>query len=143
MRIGITTNTADLIGRWRARGAAIDREQRRITPEIALVLKRESQRVLRVKIYAVPIPQTRGGKPAWRRTGDLIGREDAKADGVDVVMTNDSAHAEARLLLGTPYGRPIRSPGVQQVDWQAEAIKNRRAWILKVRRDAQVRALRR
>lgn len=140
MNISITTNVSDLIGRWQRRSTAIDREQRRASEAIAPVLQRTSQAILRKKIYAVAIP-IRNGKPAWRRTGDLIGKERAKADGVDVVMSNDSDHAEYRLLLGTPYGRQIRSPGVQAVDWQVLAIQERRGFILKVRAAANRRAL--
>jgi hypothetical protein len=143
MQIGITTNTAELIGKWRARGVAIDREQRRENEKIRLVLNREATRILRIKVYSVPIPAGPGGKPRWRRTGNLIGNEEAKVEGMDVILYNKSPHAEFRLLLGTPSGRQIRSPGVQQVDWQVEAIKNRRSWILQVRREALNRALKR
>lgn len=133
MNIGITTNVSDLIGRWQGRAAAVPREQRTAAREIAPVVKRESQRVLRVKLYGVPVH--------FNRTGDLIGKEEAHADGMDVVLSNASAHAAFRRALGTPGGRRIRTPGIVALDWQREAVMNKRGFILQARAAANRRAL--
>jgi hypothetical protein len=140
MNIGISTNVTDILGRWKQRQASIEKEMRAAAREMAPVLQRASENILRKKVYSVAIPM-RNGKPAWRRTGNLIASEKWSADGVDVIGTNTSDHAEFRLLLGTPYGRQIRSPGVQQIDWHVEAIKEKRGYILQVRAAAMRRAM--
>jgi len=93
------------------------------------------------KIYRVRIPVSSRGRPRWHRTGELRARESAQAVGVTIILRNAAAHAGPRRDLGTPRGRPIRSPGVQVVDWQAEARDRLRGELLEARRAATFRAL--
>lgn len=84
---------------------------------------------------------TKGRAGKWRRTGNLKRMETAKAEGPHVVLRNNARYSLARNNLGTSAGRKIRSPGVKSVQWQKQAVENRREWILERRRAAVLRGL--
>lgn len=138
---GISTNAGEIAERWRSRARGVEPAQRRAAAIIAPVMEREAQKILRLKVYSVPIPTGKDGKKKWRRSGNLIAREIWKANGIEVVGRNDSDHAAYRQSLGRG-GRPIRSPGVQAVDWQGEAVQARRSWMLQIRAQEHRKALR-
>jgi hypothetical protein len=84
---------------------------------------------------------TKGSAGKWQRSGNLKRRERAFRRGPVVYMENRANYAAARNALGTSKGRQIRSEGVRSVQWQNQAIKNLRPWILQRRRRALLRAL--
>jgi hypothetical protein len=137
------SNAGQIAARMRARQAASQRELRTAARRIAIQMRKATTRVMRSRIYSVPIPRTRTGLPKWVRTGELLGKEAARADGVRVILSNPTGHAIPRYTLGTPAGRNIVSHGVQSVQWHREAIMQERGYILKERREALLRALRR
>lgn len=141
-RGGISHNAGEIVKRMLGRKAGVIRELSTAARELAPALNAESKRILSAKVYSVPVARgPRSGKPQWKRTGALLNAEKARAEGVDIVLTNNSEHAGPRFRLGTSDGRQIRSPGVQSVQWQTEAIANKRTVILARRRKAVLKAL--
>lgn len=145
------------------RKAAVIAELSREAVGIKNELVAESRRILKSEIYDQPIPlkkrvseqireryaqssrQKVGGKDIrqWKRTGDLLREERGTTTGAVVVLVNTKRYAGARYLLGTAQGRQIKSQGVRSVQWQQEAVTRKRSMILKRRRAAVLRALRR
>lgn len=162
MRARLSTNADEIYRRMLARQQAVKRELTAAAREIAPALRRENRKILQEKIYSVEIPfnakatardrkryagtsrQTARGEEIrqWRRTGELLRREQAKAEGAVVILFNPVSYAGARYRLGTEEGRKIRTPGVQSVQWHREALDKRRTWIREVRRRHVLRALR-
>lgn len=146
MRASIASNAPDLSRRMLARAVRIPGALAGAARELAGRLEAESKRRLQAGVYSVPVPRrktTRGtGAPAWTRTRDLIDSERAFARGADVVMQNDSDHAIHRARLGTPGGRPIKSPGVRVVQWQRDAARAMQGEALAIRHRGLLRALR-
>lgn len=136
------SNFGQLANRARRRQRAVRQELQRAARVIAVRLEKRSKSILRAKIYAVPIPKRSSGKPKWKRTNELLQREEGFADGVDVVLRNGSDHAKPRETLGTSKGRPIVSPGVKSVQWQSEAVLAEREATLRERQAAILRGLR-
>ena len=77
----------------------------------------------------------------WKRTGQLLNRENARAIGPVVVMFNPMSYAAARYALGTADGRPIQTPGVKSIQWHEVVLERKRSTILQIRRAALLRAL--
>lgn len=160
---GISSNAAAVFLRMAARPEAVRRELETAARRLAPRLNRAAKKILNRRIYSKEIPfkkstsaktraqqagtskQTKGGKATrlWRRTGELLRRERALADGMAVVMVNDVAYAVPRYMLGTAEGRDIRSAGVESVQWHAEALVEEREAVLDERRQAVLRALKR
>lgn len=101
---------------------------------------------------------TKGSSGKWQRTGNLKRAETATADGVDVLMRNNADYGAARYALGgpNPPNRAGRRAGTQRpqtgvpdaqksktrsVQWHSETIEKQRPRIVKVRREAVLRAL--
>ena len=160
MRPHLSTNAQAILGRMHARSARVRSELERAARDISNELTGEAKRVLQDEVYNVPIPlkasadrrlsptaavrskTTKGKLGQWTRTGNLKRRERGKAQGPVVIMENTARYSLARHNLGTSKGRQIRSKGVKSVQWHGEAIKRKRGYILKRRRDAVLRALR-
>ena len=77
----------------------------------------------------------------WKRTGQLRARETGRVEGPNVVLFNPMVYAAARYSLGTEHGRQISTPGVKSIQWQMKALERQRPTILRLRREALVRAL--
>lgn len=155
----MTHNAAKLVRKMRARRAAVERELKAAGRVLAPALNAEAKRIMQEQIYNVPIPlkkssdrslptnaavrrkTTKGKHGKWQRTGALKRRETARPVGMTVVLENRQRYAPARHALGTSEGRRIVSPGVQSVQWQTEALANKRAFVLQVRRRHVLRAL--
>lgn len=126
MQLRTITNGREIAERMRKRAEGFGPAKRRAQDRIRSVILEESRRVLANEIYAIPIPRRpRSSKPKWTRAQDLYKKEQVRIRGGNVELVNTSRHAKARRDLGTPAGRPIRSPGVRVVDWQREALHNR------------------
>jgi hypothetical protein len=137
----ISTNAAQLARRMRDRPAAVRRNLLRVAREMAPRIAELSRGVMRAKIYSVPIPKGKNGRQKWIRTRALLNSEQGEPRGQDILLRNAAPHAVPRRDLGTPQGRPIRSPGVQSVNWQGESREQARAEVLQARREAVQRAL--
>jgi hypothetical protein len=137
----ITTNAAQLAQRMRDRPAAVRRNLLAVAQEMAPRAQELSRGVLQAKIYAKPIPRRKSGQPKWHRSRSLLNLETAEPRGQDILLRNTSDHATHRKNLGTPEGRPIRSEGVEVVDWQKSARDGIRAELLAARREAVFRGL--
>lgn len=137
---GLTHNAGDLIRKMNARSSAVARELAAAAREIAPVLNAEAKRIMQSEIYNVPEEESGTGRKKWQRSGALKRGENAKAEGVDVVMTNNQHYSRARNNLGTSEGRRL-GKRTRSVQWQAQALANRRQWVLEVRRRAVLRAL--
>lgn len=140
MRASITSNAAAILARMRQRQQRMEKALGAAARELAPVMARETKGLLQSEIYSVPIPRRRGrrGKGRWRRSGNLKRRERAYADGVTVVLENQANYAAARSALGSkgPENRAGRKnrPPTRSIQWQAEAVRKRRGYILQVRR---------
>ena len=134
-RGGIAHNADEITRKLLLRSQAMRSEQERAAHEIGKVVSEEAKAVLRRKVYSVRV--------RWKRSGDLLRAETFQVRGVDAILVNDTPYAADRLALGTSRGREIKTPGVQSVQWQAEAARNKRRDVLRIRREAQLRALRR
>jgi hypothetical protein len=155
----LATNSAALVRKMQARATRIRPAMEAAAREQARVLEAEARRVMQARIYSVPIPLkassartlplasrirsqiSKGPHGKWRRTGNLRRAEKGAVTGTTVVLKNTMRYARARSTLGTPGGRKIVSPGVQSVQWQAEAVKNKRAVIAEIRARRLRRAL--
>lgn len=138
----ISHNAGEIVKKMLGRKTAVIRELSAAARQLAPELNVESKRILSRRIYSIPVPRgPRSGKPGWKRTAGLLNNERAKADGVNVVLTNGQVYAGPRYRLGTPEGRQIRSSGVQSVQWHHEAIQAKKTVILERRRRAVLRAL--
>lgn len=143
MRSRISTNAATVLRRMLARRQAVTRELSAAARGLALEIGAESKRQLQTGIYNVQIPKNpKSRQPRWTRTGNLKRREHAFSVGPNIVLENLANYALDRYLRGTEGGRPIHTPGVQSVQWQAEAIKKLLARIRERRRQAVLKALR-
>jgi hypothetical protein len=141
--MAIRSNAKEIARKMQRRGPAIERGLERAARTLADESQKESRRILQVKVYNVPVPLNEKSLPKWQRTRDLLLSEKSYPAGPDVYMVNDSDHAIARAELGFPGGRKIVSPGIQRVDWQAEAAANLRRRVREVRRRAVIDAMRR
>jgi hypothetical protein len=142
LRLTLRTNAFQLARKYLAHPSRVQRALEQVARAYSRRIQETSRAVLTEKIYSRPIPRRpRSGKPAWRRTGALRRAEVARPRGINIWLTNTAPHAEARRDLGTPKGRPIRSPGVLQVDWQALTRDAHRSLLLDARRAAVQRAL--
>jgi hypothetical protein len=122
----VATNGEEIARRLKKRADAFGPAHRRTQDRIRSVVLEESRTILATRIYAIPIPRSKKtGKAKWKRTQDLYQKETVRIRGGNLELVNTSDHAAAREALGTPQGRPIRSPGVQSVQWQSEAVRNR------------------
>jgi len=126
MNVSVTTNAGRIAARWEARARAFGPEQRATQDRIRSVILAESRRILAVKIYAKPIPRSGTGRPQWTRTQELYQSEKAEIRGGDVVLRNTASHAARRRDLKQSQ---IRSPGIEEVRWQEEALANKRGAI--------------
>jgi hypothetical protein len=142
MPVTVTTNLATVAARHRARSRALRPRLEAAAQEVGRLLLTASRQVLRTRIYSVPIPRARTGRPKWTRYRQLYDREAAPVAGTTITLTNAAPHAGPRYRLGTPAGRPIRSPGIQAVQWHAEAQARTREARLKLWHAAQTAALR-
>jgi hypothetical protein len=121
-----STNGQEIKERWERRAAKFGQARRKAQDSIRSVILEESRKILATKIYSKPIPRRpRSGKPKWVRKQELYQAEQCVIQGGDVILRNTSKHAKSRYDLGTPQGRPIRSEGVESVQWQHEALRNR------------------
>lgn len=153
----LSHNTGAILRKMRQRQTAVVRELTQAAREIGAEVSGESKKVLQEEVYDVPIPfkasatgtqrkklagkTTKGKAGAWSRTGNLKRQENFTVEGPTVVLRNNAKYAVARFNLGTASGRPIKSPGVQSVQWQVEAVANKRTRIIEIRRRALLRAL--
>lgn len=142
MRASCRSNALQLAARFGARARAVGPELRKAADEIARELTKESTATLQREVYDVPVPLNRRGKPKWVRTRTLIGNEKFRRRGVDVYRDNPTPYSINRYRLGTPRGRPIRSPGIRVSHWYTTAILRRGSWIRRTREAAIRRALR-
>lgn len=161
MRINLSSNAEVILRRMNQRKAQVvaglNAAARTLGPELSA----EAKRLMQTGIYNVPIPLTasanrRLGQNAavrskttkeqygvWSRSGNLKRSEGWRVEGVTLWLTNNAEYAAARYTLGTAQSsRKIRTPGVQSVQWQEQAITNKRVRILEVRRAAVLKALR-
>lgn len=159
MNSRISSNAKDILRKMRARKAAVERELAGAARQLGPELSADAKRIQQLRIYNVPIPlkasserklganspirkrTTKGQHGKWQRSGNLKRSEGWRTEGVTLYLTNNTEYAAARDALGTARGRKIKSPGVQSVQWQVEAITRKRARILEVRRRALLRAL--
>lgn len=126
MNLQVSTNGAEIARKLKRRADAFGSRLRGVQDRIRSEVLEESRRVLATEIYAIPIPRRpRSGKPKWTRKGGLYASEGVRIEGGNVVLFNHSDHAKQRHDLGTPAGRPIRSPGVRSVQWQEKAVRNK------------------
>jgi len=170
MRARISSNASAILKRMNARRDAVAGELSHAAVRIKLVVLGEDRKIISEQIYSVPIPtvtrrsekrsehrafslesrrevghtfETRR-KPKkeklWKRTGQLLAREGGRTEGSNVVFFNPMLYSAARYVLGTAEGREIRSPGVKSVQWQQEALRRMRQFILEERRRALLRA---
>jgi len=155
--MSLSHNAGQIIARMNARKSAVVRELSQAAREIGAEVSGESKKILQADVYNVPIPfragataaqrkrlagkTTKGSAGAWSRTGNLKRQENFTIEGPTVILRNNAKYAVARFNLGTAQGRKIRSPGVQSVQWQTEAIAKKRTRILEIRRKALLRAL--
>jgi hypothetical protein len=161
MRVSLSSNAATVLRKMNARKERVTRELNAAAHQLGPELAGEAKRRMQDGIYNVPIPltarankrlgsnaavrkrTTKGAAGQWQRTGNLKRSEGWRVEGVTLFLTNNAEYAAARYTLGTPRSsRKIRSPGVQSVQWQEQAITAKRARILEVRRQAVLRALR-
>lgn len=125
--------------------------------DVPIPLKAAADKRLSAKA-AVRAKTTKGSNGKWMRTGNLKRGETASPDGVDVLLTNNANYSAARNALGgpatiNPSGRRAgvqrpqpRTPDAQKsrtrsVQWQSEAIANKREEILQIRREGVLRAM--
>lgn len=156
----ISHNTGSILKQMLRRSADVNRELATAARRAGLVLNKASKETLQLKIYNVPIPlkasadqglrpgaktrqkTTKGKAGLWQRTGNLKRQETFRTDGTTIILTNNANYAKARFQLGLPGHRQPKSPGVKSVQWQLEAIKQEQGYILKLRREAVLKALR-
>src|SRR5205085_5001623 len=138
----IETNTAEVIGKMRARAASVVRELEVAARQMAPIIERDSKRVMQEKIYDIPEKRSRSGRALWIRTVRLLQAEHAEVRGVDVELSNPMEYAGARYHFGDPE-RPTKAasgvprqvrPPQRPVQWQREAMMMDRASILETRR---------
>jgi hypothetical protein len=141
LSLTVRTNAHQLAQRHMQRAQAAIPALERVAQEWQDRFERESKRTLRSQVYAVPVPRGKNGRPRWKRSRELLNSETARADGMDVVMENTAPHAPARNALGTPEGRPIRSPGIKSVQWQRDTRTKLWPRLLGARREAVFRML--
>lgn len=125
--------------------------------DVPIPLKKRADEKLSAKA-AVRTKTTKGSQGKWSRTGNLKRSETASPDGVNVVLKNNADYAAARSALGgpNPPNNAGRQAGVQRpqagvptaqksrtrsVQWQSQAIENKRTIIVKARRESVLRAL--
>lgn len=142
--MALTHNAGSIVALMQGRARAVPDAMARAAQEKARVVTLEAKNIIASRIYAIPVKTTKGGKPAWRRTRNLIQGERAVAVGVDVEFTNDRADPAAvagRHQLGAPKdptrtraGGPPRQvrPPQQSVQWRSEALKNTRGRTLRI-----------
>lgn len=159
MRPSLTSNAGQILAKMRRRKERLAGELGKAARELGPELSAEAKRIQQERIYNVPIPlkktadrklganasirrrTTKGSLGQWQRTGNLKRSEGWRVQGVTLWLTNNAEYAGARYALGTPGGRPIRTPSVQSVQWHQEAITKKRERILEVRRRALLKAL--
>lgn len=146
----IDTNTAEVMGKMRARSVSVVRELEQAARRMAPIIERDSKRVMQEKIYDIPEKRSKSGRALWIRTGRLLQAEHAEARRVDVELSNTMQYAGARYHLGdlekptkaaSGIPRQVRPPQMS-VQWQREAMIMDRAYILETRRRAVLRGLR-
>jgi hypothetical protein len=126
VRLEASTNGAEIARRLERRAQAFGSQLRGAQDRIRSEVGEESRRLLATRIYAKPIPRAgKSGRPQWTRSGALYRAERAEIRQGNVVLSNTAPHAKSRRDLGTPGGRPIRTPGVESVQWQEEALRNK------------------
>jgi hypothetical protein len=155
----ITHNVGSIIQAMNRRKGAVVRELTEAARVLGPEVSGECKRILQSEIYDVPIPlkasanrrlgknapvrnkTTKGKHGQWSRSGALKRNEGFRVVGPVLILTNNVKYAGPRYRLGTSQGRRIVSAGVRSVQWQEEAISNKRARILEVRRRHVLRAL--
>ena len=136
--VSVTTNAGRIAARWEARARAFGPEKRAAQDRIRSVILSESRRILAVKIYAKPIPRKASGGPQWVRTQELYRSERAEIRGGDLVLRNTAPHAARRRDLKQAQ---IKSPGIEEVRWQEEALANKLAEIRRFYHEMNLRVL--
>lgn len=184
--MNLSTNAAKLVAKMKRRQGAVKRELGVAARQLAIVAVASNKKIIQTEIYSIPIPlsaaadkrlspghrlrkaTTKGhtqkikGKKVrtsqWTRENTIKQGESATADGTDVVMRNNAAHAKARYALGAanPPNKAGRMSGSQRaqsgvpdaqksktrsVQWHEKTIVNERTRIVSVRRHAVLRAL--
>jgi hypothetical protein len=138
----VRSNAEALIRRMERRPRAVRLQLEGVARSFAPRFLAENKKLLTTHVYNVKIPKRpKSKKPQWRREGGLRRAERARADGVAIVMSNGMVYAASRFRLGTPDGRPIRSEGVQSIQWHHEAFAALRDDLLQARRQAVLRGL--
>ena len=137
----MTSNIASIIGKMNRRRGAVERELGGAARTLALELGAEAKRVMQDEIYNVPEKRSTSGRKAWRRTGNLKRSERARAEGVVIVLSNSANYAAARHALGTKDSSREPISPQRSVQWEDQAVLNKRGRILSVRRAAVMKAL--
>lgn len=153
----LTHNARDLVRRMNARKGAVVSELSTAARVIGREVHSESKRIIQRKIYDVPIPlkksaekrigpaakirsrTTKGKHGQWERSGAIKRGETYQVSGPVVILKNNAGHAIYRYVLGLEgHRKPKHTLSVQ---WHAEAIGNKREFVLQTRRKAVLRGL--
>ena len=129
-------NLGQVAAKMARRADAIKDEHIRAAGTIGKIVHGEVLRILDEKIYKADIPAR-----TWKLTYKLRKSQKVVIDGTTVTLKSEVKHSGPRHRLGTPVGRAIKTPGVQSVQWQDEAVKNTRDRVSAVRRKATLAAL--
>jgi hypothetical protein len=101
------------------RARRIEPEFRHTTRGIANSVLEFSRQRMHALIYAFPVPRRKSGKPAYKRTGDLLaGERQVPAGPYSFRIVNDVPYAEPRHEAGKPGRRKVRHPA----HWRDELI---------------------
>lgn len=161
MLLEIKSNSRQVRAELERLNGELLRELRVANERIGAQVHASSKRLLQSEVYNIPIPRSAGGKQKWRRGGDLKRSESFRlsANGLMVILTNNSQHALPRHALGgpNPPNRAGRQSGEQQPQagapaaqrsrtkhvghWQERAAQQNEAFIAREYRAALERAL--
>jgi hypothetical protein len=133
---------AQLATLYQRRVRALDREIKKALNGIGDSAFRLSREKMVDGIYALPVDQTKAGKPKWKRTRRLYRGEGYEIRGKDTVaVVNRTPYAVARDAMGRPGGRQPNNPA-RIVHWQEEMAEIMRPIAVDIFKDAIDDALR-
>jgi hypothetical protein len=98
-----------------------DRGIRKAVTDVTAATLKESRKQLSELVYNKPIPSRKNGKPAWKRTSNLIRQERMYMNNpLEGVIDNHAPYAEARHELD----RPSPVDGVtRRAPWREKAVE--------------------
>lgn len=122
MNIDITSNIDEIAKLLKDKADKVPDALHKAVVRTTAAALHESRNQLSEQVYNQPIPTRKNGKPAWKRTSNLIRQERAYYDGpLEGVIDNAAPYAQPRHDLNRPS--PVDGK-VRKAEWRKTAREN-------------------